>query len=150
MIKGKRILCAGGAGSIGNELVRQLALDNEIYIIDINETGMYELVEEIGIKGRVGDIRNKDVLKEMFYDFRPDVVFHAAALKHVTPNEWNPMEAVYTNIVGTDNIIQCCKRFNSNLINISTDKVVHAHSIMGMTKKIAEHLVIRRQAGDRA
>lgn len=144
-MKSKRILCVGGAGSIGSELVRQLSHENTVYVLDINETDMFDLVEELNIQGRVGDIRDETMLEEVFYDFVPDLIFHCAALKHVTPNEHVPIEAVRTNILGTYNVIKMAKRFNARLVNISTDKVVNGESIMGLTKKIAEKMV--KQAG---
>ena len=143
MIKGKTVLISGGAGSIGSELVRQLSVENEVYVLDINETNMFDIVEELKLKGfkvegRIGDVRDWQTVEEVFYDVKPDIVFHAAALKHVTPNEIHPDEAVKTNVLGTMHVIQCAKRYNAKFINISTDKVLNAHSVMGMTKKIAE------------
>src|SRR3990167_10578129 len=93
MLKNKQILITGGAGSIGSELVRQLATKNFVYILDIDETEMFDLVEELNVKGRVGDIRDKKVVEEVFEEYDFDIVFHVAALKHVTPNEFYPEEA---------------------------------------------------------
>lgn len=145
MIENKRILCFGGAGSIGSELVRQLATLNQIYIFDLDETRMYDLVEELGIKGRVGNIEDYNSVEETFIEFKPDIIFMTAARKHVTPSEEQPMEAVRTNILGIDNVIRVCKKYGGQLINISTDKVINQESIMGLTKKIAEKMV--RNAG---
>ena len=139
-----RVLVTGGAGSIGQELVRQLASDNQVYVYDINETGMFDLVEELRFKGfdvlgRVGDVRNKDTLMSVFLEFQPHVVYHAAALKHVTPSMWTPREYVETNVLGTFNVLELGREFNtSKIINVSTDKVVNAESIMGATKNVAE------------
>jgi FlaA1/EpsC-like NDP-sugar epimerase len=151
-IRNKRILITGGAGSIGSELVRQLAPKNKIFILDINETGAFDLREELRWKGywvhsRTGDIRNPDTLKDVFEDFKPQIVFHAAALKHVQPNEEYPREAIDTNILGTDNLIAESKRWEclEKFVFISTDKVVNANCIMGITKLCAEGLV--RRAG---
>ena len=115
-IKNKRILVAGGGGSIGSELVRQLAPKNRIFILDTNETAAFDLREELKQKGywvhsRTGDIRDKNTLADVFEDFKPQIVFHAAALKHVTPNEEYPREAIDTNILGTDNLIAEAKRW---------------------------------------
>lgn len=140
-----RILITGGAGSIGNELVRQLAPKNNVYILDINETGMFDLVEELGIRGRIGNIRDIWTVEDVFEEFEPDIVFHVAALKHVTPSSATPKEYTLTNEIGTYNIIDCCKKFGSKLINISTDKVVNSNSVMGATKRVAEIAV--RDAG---
>lgn len=150
-ITNKRILITGGAGSIGTELVRQLCNKNKLYILDTNETGLFDLLEELRLQGknvvgRVGDIRNIRTLEEVFFDFEPDIAFHVAALKHVTPNEWNPREAVETNVLGTLNLLSVAKIYGlKKLVNISTDKVVNAESIMGATKKLAEKAV--RNAG---
>ena len=148
MIHNKRILVTGGAGSIGSELVRQLAPQNKIFILDINETGAFDLREELKQKGywvhsRTGDIRNKETLEDVFSDFKPQIVFHAAALKHVTPNEEYPEESIQTNIIGTWNLIKEAKRWEclEKFVFISTDKVVNAKSIMGIAKLCAESLV---------
>src|SRR3990167_10336720 len=82
MIKGKNILCTGGAGSIGSELVRQLAPKNFVYILDIDETSMFDLVEELNVKGRVGDIRDKKVVEEVFEEYDFDIVFHVLVRQH--------------------------------------------------------------------
>ena len=143
------ILITGGAGSIGSELVRQLAPKNTIHIIDIDETRMFDLVEEMRlagykVTGEVFDVRNK-------YGFRhgsnyPNIIFHCAARKHVTPMEDTPMEAVEVNIVGTHNVLWLARKVGARLINISTDKVVNADCIMGATKRVAELMV--KNAGD--
>lgn len=147
----KRILVTGGAGSIGSELVRQLAVNNKVFILDTNETGAFDLTEELKLKGqwvhcRVGDVRNKETVHDVFSDFKPEVVFHAAAYKHVTPMEWYPEEAVSTNIQGTLNVVKEAKRWESleKFIFVSTDKVVNAKSIMGASKLMAE-IIVRNQ-----
>lgn len=154
MIKDKRILVTGGAGSIGSELVRQLAPNNKIFILDINESNTFLLREELREKGywvfsRTGDIKNKDTLSDVFSDFKPQIVFHTAALKHVTPNEEYPREAVETNILGTLNLIEEAKKWEclEKFVFISTDKVVNANCNMGITKLCAEGLV--RKAGEK-
>lgn len=144
MIKNKNILITGGAGSIGSELVRQMCVHNRVFIIDINETGMFDLVSEEKAKGnwvngRVGNVRDKETLEDVFSDFRPDIVFHAAAYKHVTPMEQYPEEAVYTNVIGTINLIQYAKKYEvKKFIFISTDKAVQGSSVMGATKRVSE------------
>jgi FlaA1/EpsC-like NDP-sugar epimerase len=146
-----KILITGGAGSIGSELVRQLAPKNKIFIIDNNETGMFDLCEELQLKdmwvyGRVGDVRDMDTVWDVYSDFKPDIVIHAAALKHVKPNEDYPIEAINTNVLGTYNVLHQAKRFRvKNFVFISTDKVVNANSVMGQTKKLGETMV--RNAG---
>jgi len=151
MIKGKRILVTGGAGSIGQELVRQLVPYNKVFILDQNETGMFDAVEEykqdgLWCEGRVGDVRDESVLEDLFSDFKPQIVFHAAALKHVTPGEQTPREYVNTNIIGTLNVIKYAQRWEclEKFVFISTDKAVQSSSIMGATKRVAE-LAVRNQ-----
>lgn len=151
MLKNKRILITGGAGSIGSELVRQLAPSNKIFILDQNETGAFDLREELKQDGhwvhsRTGDVRDKEVVRDVFEDFKPQIVFHAAALKHVTPNQEYPEEAIKTNALGTWNIIAESKRWEclEKFVYISTDKVVNAHSIMGATKLLGE-IMVRNQ-----
>lgn len=151
MIKDKRILVTGGAGSIGSELVRQLAVDNKVFILDQNETGTFDLREELKADGywvhsRTGDIRDKEVVKDVFEDFKPEYVFHAAALKHVTPNEEYPLEAIQTNIIGTYNVMAEAKKWHcmEKFVFVSTDKVIHSSSIMGATKRVGE-IMVRNQ-----
>ncbi len=152
ILDSKRILITGGAGSIGSELVRQLSPNNKIFILDTNETNTFLLQEELRAKGywiysRTGDIKDLNTVKDVFEDFKPQVIYHAAALKHVSPNEIYPIEAINTNILGTYNLISEAKRWESveKFIFISTDKVVNASCIMGITKLCAEGLV--RRAG---
>jgi FlaA1/EpsC-like NDP-sugar epimerase len=146
-----RILITGGAGSIGSELVRQLSPKHKIFILDNNETGMFDLCEELQHKGlwvygRVGDVRDMSTVWDVFSDFKPQIVIHAAALKHVKPNETYPIEAIQTNVLGTYNVLQQAKNFKvRKFIFISTDKVVNANSVMGQTKKLGETMV--RNAG---
>ena len=147
MIKNKRILVTGGAGSIGSELVRQLAPHNKVFILDISENA-YGLSQELvglgyWVHPRVGDVRNRDTIKDLFEDFKPQLVFHAAAYKEVGPMELYPREAIDTNIVGTANIIHEASRWEclEKFVNISTDKVVNSRSIMGQSKKFAETMV---------
>lgn len=148
MITSKKCLIFGSAGSIGSEIVRQLARDNQVYGVDQNETAQFELYEELKnqgapIKTRIGDIRDVETVDDIFSDFNPDIVINAAAYKHVVPLELNPIEAVKTNIIGTNNLIRANKKFNiEKFIFISTDKVVNGESIMGLTKKIAERIVV--------
>lgn len=142
-----RILVTGSAGSIGSELVRQLAFENRIYCLDNNDTVNFDLIEELKLKGceiegRVGDIRDKETIDKIFSSFKPQMVYHAAALKVVTSAEWTPMEYVNTNISGTNNLIEACQKYGvKKLVNISTDKVIHGTSVMGATKRVAELMV---------
>ena len=143
-MRNKRILITGGAGSIGSELVRQLTKHNKVFILDSNETGVVELVEEFKgktwIYGRVGDIRNEKTVEDVFSDFKPQIVFHAGALKHVSPAELYPREYVDTNIIGTLNVIKYAKKWEclEKFVFISTDKAVQSSSVMGATKRVGE------------
>lgn len=149
MIKNKRIIITGGAGSIGSELVRQLYKDNKIFILDINETALFDLMSELGVYGRIGDIRDEATIHDVFSDFKPQIVYHCAALKHVTPNELYPEEAVKTNILGTLNLIKEAKNWEclEKFVFISSDKAVQSNSIMGATKRCAEIMVKNQGKG---
>lgn len=145
-ILNKRIIVTGGAGSIGSELVRQLVIDNTVFIFDIDETRTFDLYEELEQKKfdvhyRIGDIRDRELVREIVYSFKPDIIFQAAAYKHVTPMEHFPKEAIQTNILGTSNILDAIRSLTIKLVNISTDKVINANCIMGATKKVAELMV---------
>lgn len=149
-IKGKRIVVFGGAGSIGSELVRQLSLRNKVYIVDINESGIFDLVQSINSKkvwGRVGDIRDRRTVNDVFEDFKPQLVFNCAAYKHVPLMEYTPDEAIQTNIIGHNNVLYCAKTHRETverLVFISTDKAVSSHSTMGATKRLGEILTINQ------
>lgn len=142
-MENRKILITGGAGSIGSELVRQLAPKNDVFIFDSNETAFFDLHEELnqqGIKvwGKVGDVRDLESLKSIEERWGlPELIFNAAALKHVTPSAWSPREYVDTNIIGTLNVLRLAGK-TARVINVSTDKVINANSIMGATKKVAE------------
>lgn len=150
----KRILVTGGAGSIGQELIRQLAPNNKIFILDINETGAFDLREELKWRGywvhsRTGDIRNKETVHDVFSDFKPQIILHAAALKHVTPCEEYPQEAIDTNIQGTLNVISEARKWDcfEKFMFISTDKVASDECVMATTKDCAEKVVRSRGKG---
>jgi len=151
MLENNRIFITGAAGSIGSGLVRQLVDKNRVCCFDNNETELFNLVEELKFNGRtvdwrVGDIRNIKTLQESIEKFSPNIIFHAAAYKHVTPMEMFPEEAVYTNIIGTLNVVETAiKRDIPKLILISTDKVVNYNSVMGVSKRLCELIV--RNAG---
>lgn len=151
ILEGKRVLVVGGAGSIGSEIVRQLAPQNAIYILDINESGIFELVDEIGknVTGRVGDIRDAKTVQDVFQDFKPQVVFNAAAYKHVPLMEYTPEEAIKTNVLGHHNLVHVAKTWEcvEKFVFISTDKVVNSKSVMGATKKLGEVLTLNSGKG---
>ncbi|HEC91551.1 MAG TPA: polysaccharide biosynthesis protein [Candidatus Atribacteria bacterium] len=144
--KGKSILVTGGVGSIGSEIVKKLLEFDPrvIRILDINETGLFELEQELQsekLRPLVGDIRDKDRLNRAIEDI--DIVFHAAAMKHVPLCEYNPFEAVKTNVLGTQNVIDVAiDEEVEKFITISTDKAVNPINVMGATKLLAERLTI--------
>ena len=145
--KGKNILITGGCGSIGSEIVRQLTDYDigKIRVFDHDESAQFHLEEELegshNMRYLIGDIRDKDRVKRATRGV--DIVFHAAALKHVPLCEYNPLEAVHTNVLGTQNIIDASKEEEvEKLIAISTDKAVNPINTMGATKLLSEKLVI--------
>jgi UDP-N-acetylglucosamine 4,6-dehydratase/5-epimerase len=148
--KGKRILVTGGTGSIGSEIVRQLIQYQplQIRIYSRDESKHFFLQHELGNKGQnenirylIGDIRDRDRLDRAVKDI--DIIFHAAALKHVPFCEYNSFEAVKTNVHGTQNVIDLALRHNiEKVIAISTDKAVYPTTIMGITKLLMERMVI--------
>jgi FlaA1/EpsC-like NDP-sugar epimerase len=151
LIHGRRVLVTGAAGSIGSELCRQtLALHPEgLLLFDRHENGLYTVLHEltalqsgVPIHSVVGDITDLARLDGIMADFRPHVVFHAAAYKHVPLMEAHPCEAVKNNIFGTRSIIETAERHGvGRFVLISTDKAVNPCSVMGATKRVAEFLV---------
>ena len=147
-IKGKRILVTGGAGSIGSEIVRQLVNFNAstVTVFDNAEASMFHLEQEISrsnpnshSKYVIGDVRDKYRLEEVFDSFKPNIVFHAAAYKHVPMMEANPVEAIKTNVLGTMNVSNISYMNEvEKFVMVSTDKAVNPTNVMGATKRIAE------------
>jgi FlaA1/EpsC-like NDP-sugar epimerase len=144
--KGKSVLVTGGAGSIGSEIVKKLLeFDPKVIrVLDINETGVFDLEQELHsekLRPLIGDIRDKDRIRKAMENI--DIVFHAAALKHVPLCEYNPFEAVKTNVVGTQNVLDAAINEGvGKFITISTDKAVNPTNVMGATKLLAERLTI--------
>lgn len=146
IFKGKTILVTGGCGSIGSEIVRQILQyePKQIRIFDNRETELFHLQHELSdhknTRFLIGDIRELERLKLALENV--DIVFHAAALKHVHYCEYNPFEAMKTNIQGTQNVIEACLYNNvEKMINISTDKATNAINTLGASKLMAERLV---------
>ena len=146
--QGKTIMVTGGSGSIGSELCRQLATFGikELVLFDNAETPMHnirlELEErfpELKFTPVIGDVRQPARLDFAFRKYRPQVVFHAAAYKHVPLMEENPCEAVYVNVAGSRNVADKCIEYGvEKMVMISTDKAVNPTNIMGCTKRLAE------------
>ncbi|MBN1418193.1 MAG: polysaccharide biosynthesis protein [Planctomycetes bacterium] len=144
--RGKRILVTGGTGSIGSVLVRRLlALEPAVLrIFSRDETRQCYFEQELGRRGNtrflIGDVRDLDRLRRALDGI--EIVFHAAALKHVPACEYNPFEAVQTNVIGTQNLIQACADARvERCVAISTDKAVSPTNTMGATKLLAERIV---------
>lgn len=150
-IRGKRILVTGGGGSIGSELCRQIANYNpkELIIFDIYENTVYDIQNELLRKHKdlqlsvvIGSITDKKALEEVFSTKKIDIVFHAAAHKHVPLMEFSPKEAVKNNVFGTLNVVEAVDKYNvSKFVLISTDKAVNPTNVMGATKRITEMII---------
>lgn len=147
-VQGKRVLVTGAGGSIGSELVRQIVAfaPSEILLFDISEYQLYlidmelnELAPDLKRQAVIGDVRDTDHLGHVFTAFKPEVVFHAAAIKHVPLSESNPEQAVLTNILGSKHVADACVAHKVGaMVQISTDKAVNPLSVMGATKRAAE------------
>ena len=148
LIEGQRVLVTGAGGSIGSELVRQVCAFKpaRIGLLDNSEHALYtidrEALEqwpELPRAAMIADVRDAGRIGKIFEDFRPELVFHAAAMKHVPLVETNVLEGVSTNVAGTVNIADTCVRTGvRTMVQISTDKAVNPTSVMGATKRIAE------------
>lgn len=150
IFKNKKILVTGGTGSIGSEIVRQLLTfkPKQIRIYSRDESKQYYLEKELGdiakkkdvVRFLIGDIRDKERLDLAFDDI--DIAFHAAALKHVPFCEYNPFEAIKTNVNGAQNVIDLAIRHRvEKLVVVSTDKAVYPNTLMGITKLLMERMV---------
>src|SRR5688572_27474584 len=147
-LSGKRILITGAAGSIGSEIVRQVLRFNieKLIMLDCAESPLYDLEMEIAehkstrkTEPVIADIRNVERMDNVFRTFRPHIVFHAAAYKHVPLMENNPSEAILTNVLGTKVVASLADEYKvDKFVMISTDKAVNPTSIMGASKRIAE------------
>ena len=145
---GKTVLVTGSAGSIGSELCRQLASfgPKKLILFDNGETPMHNLrleleerFKDLDFEPVIGDVRQEPRLDYVFRKFRPQVVFHAAAYKHVPLMEENPCEAVRVNVTGSRNVADKCVQYDvEKMVMISTDKAVNPTNIMGCTKRLAE------------
>lgn len=151
LIKDKTILVTGGGGSIGSELCRQIIKykPQNLVILDIYENTLYDIERELeadyptaNIKAIIGSVRDKERLEEVFNKYKPNVVFHAAAHKHVPLMETSPLEAIHNNVFGTYNVVNCADKFGvEKFVLISTDKAVNPTNIMGASKRVCEMIV---------
>ncbi len=157
-IRGKTILITGAGGSIGSEIVRQmLPFDpKQLVLVGRGENSLFQIEQELKTDYDappftviVADVRNRERLERLFRRFRPDVVFHAAAHKHVPLMEANPEEAILNNVCGTANLAELSLEYGTEVfVNISTDKAVNPTSVMGASKRVAEMVV--RNAAEKA
>ncbi|MDO5832472.1 MAG: nucleoside-diphosphate sugar epimerase/dehydratase [Methanobrevibacter sp.] len=151
LINEKVVLVTGGGGSIGEELCRQIMLHNpkQLLMLDIYENSLYDIELELkakypnsDIKAIIANIRDEKRMYEIFEEFSPEIVFHAAAHKHVPLMENNPTEAIKNNIFGTYNLVNACDKYHTKrFILISTDKAVNPTNIMGATKRVCEMII---------
>ena len=147
-IRGKKVLVSGAAGSIGSEIVRQLTRfePGQIILLDIAESALYdielELQEKMGFRDfsvELADIRNREQIRSIFEHYRPEIVYHAAAYKHVPMIERLPLEGVKTNILGSRNMADMAHEYGcEKFVMVSTDKAVNPTNVMGCSKRIAE------------
>jgi FlaA1/EpsC-like NDP-sugar epimerase len=156
-IEGKVILVTGAAGSIGSELCRQIARFHPAMVVglDIAESPLFEIDREVRkafpfvpFRAEIGSIQNRVRLDEVFRTYRPSVVYHAAAYKHVPLMETHVFEAIENNVFGTFNLAAAAKEYDvENFVMISSDKAVRSTNVMGATKRIAELLLLGLQNG---
>jgi len=149
-LTGKRVMVTGGVGSIGSELCRQILAfyPRELILLDKNESGLYDA--ELDLQTRFPDteivsilasVQNRHIMKRTFELYEPQVVFHAAAYKHVPMMEIHPWEAVFNNIVGTRTILDICSKNGvERCVVVSTDKAVRPTNVMGASKRVCEIL----------
>ena len=153
-VKDKVVMVTGGAGSIGSELCRQVLTFGckHLVIFDMHENGMFFLNQEFMQKFDrsrytlvIGTVRERAKLEEVFEQYHPEIIFHAAAYKHVPMMEIAPTEAIKNNVFGTLNVIECAQKYGTDkMVLISTDKAVNPSNVMGASKRIAEMLVQTR------
>ncbi|MBC8952947.1 UDP-N-acetylglucosamine 4,6-dehydratase family protein [Xenorhabdus sp. PB62.4] len=150
-IKNKTVLVTGAGGSIGSELCRQILNFSPkiILLLGHGENSIFEIISElkdiiseVELIPIIANIQDKERVDHIFYTYKPNIVFHAAAHKHVPLMEFNPLEAVKNNVLGSRNIIHAAHSYKAErFVLISTDKAVNPTSIMGLTKRIAEMVV---------
>jgi len=154
LLRGRRVLVTGGGGSIGSEIARQVAELHPaaLVILDHDETHLHDAAQALPASAHqvLADIRDRDLVERVFTSFRPEVVFHAAAHKHVPLLESHACEAVRTNVLGTVNVVDAAVRAGTDrVVFISTDKAACPVSVMGASKWLAEQLAIQRVPSSR-
>lgn len=150
-VAGRRVLVTGAGGTIGSEICRQVKALNpsELVLLDRDESELHAMELELYGTGLLNtpnfalcDIRDREALREIFAEHRPEVVFHAAALKHLPMLEQYPEEGWKTNVLGSKNVVELATEFGvTNFVNISTDKAAEPTSVLGRTKRMAERIV---------
>lgn len=151
LIKKKTVLVTGGGGSIGSELCRQIVKydPKRLVILDIYENNLYDIEMELraeypklNLEAIVASVRDKARLNNVFETYKPEIVFHAAAHKHVPLMEKSPLEAIHNNVFGTYNVVNCADEYGvEKFVLISTDKAVNPTNIMGASKRVCEMIV---------
>ncbi|MCT1532629.1 polysaccharide biosynthesis protein [Sphingobacterium daejeonense] len=147
MMRGRVILVTGGAGSIGSELVRQISFTDfdKLLVIDQAESALYDIQQELKANCHkdtlfmVGNVRDRQFMESLFEHYKPQIVFHAAAYKHVPLMEQNPYESILTNVWGSKNLADMADKYGvEKFVMVSTDKAVNPTNVMGATKRAAE------------
>ena len=151
LIKNKTVLVTGGGGSIGSELCRQIVKydPKRLVILDIYENNLYDIEMELraeypklNLEAIVASVRDNARLNNVFETYKPEIVFHAAAHKHVPLMEKSPLEAIHNNVFGTYNVVNCADEYGvEKFVLISTDKAVNPTNIMGASKRVCEMIV---------
>src|SRR3990172_478382 len=154
MLAVRRVLITGAGGSIGSEIVRQVLMFEPAHVtlLDHDETHLHDVMSELDpdapLSAALADVRDRDRVLDVFWSERPEVVFHAAAHKHVPLLETHPAEALRTNMLGTANVAEAaCAVGVARFVLVSTDKAVRPESVMGASKWFAEQIVRSMQAG---
>lgn len=151
LVRGKKVLVTGAGGSIGSELCRQIASfePKMLVLLELSEYALYQIEREMVDRGdafpvipMLGDVRDRSRMEAVFAQHQPQLVFHAAALKHVPLAEANPLETITTNALGTQVVAELSAEHKAEaMVLISTDKAVHPSSVMGATKRLAEKVM---------